>query len=78
MKHNQYERGHNTIKDKDEASIACWYRNLKGIRYCPLIMEAIKINLIVSELLEVHSENKTKEKQKLLNFPIKTVNDNGT
>lgn len=40
MKHNQYHRGHNTIKDTDEASIACWYRNLKGIRYCLLIMEA--------------------------------------
>lgn len=39
-KHNQYHRGHNTMKDKEEASIACWYRNLKGIRYCPLIMAA--------------------------------------
>lgn len=39
-KHNQYHRGHNTIKDKEKASIACWYRNLKGIRYCPLILEA--------------------------------------
>lgn len=40
MKHNQYHRDHNTIKDKDEASIAHRYRNLKGIRYCLLIMEA--------------------------------------
>lgn len=37
MQHNQYYRGHSIIKDKDEASTACQYRNLKGIRYCSLI-----------------------------------------
>lgn len=75
MKHNQYHRGHSIIKDKDEASTACWHRNLKGIRYCFLIcgsqILARKTNLIIIDLLEVPSEIYTQ-------FSITIAADNGT